>query len=141
MGSVTLIGENLAKEGIEFRFGECLSKCQDCELKNSCYGLEKNRLYKVTGVRDKSHRCKVHHGEVKVVDIEQIPVKTTASNRTAVEGSVIKLEDKECDEIDCENYRLCHPPGIEFGIKYNVEKVGKKIECPKGKDLKKVELK
>ncbi|MFP3871420.1 MAG: UPF0179 family protein [Candidatus Natronoplasma sp.] len=140
MGSVTLIGKSLAKEGLEFRFGGCLSKCQDCELKNSCCGLEKNRLYKVTGVRDKTHDCKVHHKDVKVVDVEQIPVKTTASGNRVVEGSVITLEDKDCGEIECEHYRLCHPIGIEFGTKYNVEKTEEKIDCPKGKDLKKVEL-
>ncbi|GEM_PF-1493261 len=140
MSSVTLIGESLAKKDLEFIFGGCLSKCQDCELKNSCCGLEQNRLYRIKGVRDKTHKCKVHHKEVKVVDVEQIPIKTTASGRSAIEGSVITLEDKECDSIECDNYKLCHPAGIEFDAKYNVEKSGKKVDCPKGKDLKEVEL-
>ncbi|MEF8873281.1 MAG: UPF0179 family protein [Candidatus Thermoplasmatota archaeon] len=140
MSSVTLIGENLAKEGLEFRFGGCLSKCQDCELKNSCCGLEKNRLYRINGVRDKSHKCKVHHKKVKVVDVEQIPIETTASGNSAIKGSVITLEDKDCDSIECENYKLCHAIGIEFGTKYNVEESGEKIDCPEGKELKKVKL-
>ncbi len=140
MSSVTLIGKNLAKEGLTFRFSGCLSRCQSCELKNSCCGLEKNKWYKVVGVRDKNHECKVHHGEVKVVDVEQVPVKTAASERSVIEGSVITLEDKECSELDCEHYDLCHPPGVEFGTKYNVKEAGDKIECSEGKDLKLAKL-
>lgn len=140
MGSVTLIGKKLAKEGLEFRFGGCLSRCQSCELKNSCCGLDKNRWYRITGVRDKEHKCKVHHEDVKVVEVEKIPVKTSASGRSIIEGSVITLDNKGCNNIECDNYKLCYPPGIEFGTKYNIEKVGKKIDCPEGKDLKEVEL-
>ncbi|MBS3817307.1 MAG: UPF0179 family protein [Candidatus Thermoplasmatota archaeon] len=141
MSSVTLIGKDLAKEGLEFRFGGCLSKCQDCELKNSCCGLKKNRWYKVKGVRDKSHDCKVHDGKVNVVEVEEIPIETAASGPSVIEGSVIRLEDKECDDIDCENYHLCHPNGIEFNKKYNIEEVGEDIDCPEGEDLKMVKLK
>ncbi len=141
MGSVTLIGKSLAKEGMKFRFGGCLSKCQDCELKNSCCGLEKNRWYEVTGVRDKNHKCKVHHEDVSVVEVEQVPIETAASEKSVIEGSVITLEDKECRLVDCEYFNLCYPPGIEFGTKYNVEEIGKKIDCEKGKDLKIVKLK
>ncbi len=140
MSSVTLIGEDLAKEGLEFVFGGCLSKCKDCELKNSCCGLEQNRVYRVTGVRDRVHGCKVHHKNVKVVDVEHIPVKTAVSGRTAIQGSMVTLEDKKCNTIECENYRICHPVGVEFDTKYNVEKVGKKLKCPIGRSLKEVEL-
>ncbi len=141
MSSVTLIGKSLAKEGMKFRFGGCLSKCQSCELKNSCCGLEKNRWYKVIGVRDKDHQCKVHHGNVKVVEVEQIPIKTTADERSVIEGSVITLEDKECGNVDCEYYKFCYPTGIDFGEKYNIEEVEKKIDCKKGKDLKLIKVK
>ncbi len=140
MSSVTLIGKSLAKEGLRFRFGGCLSKCQDCELKNSCCGLEKNRWYEVVGVRDKDHDCKVHHGDVSVVEVEQIPIETSANDRSLIEGSVITLEDKECNNVDCENYKLCYPAGIEFGEKYNVEEIGEKLDCAKGKTLKFVKL-
>ncbi|MEF8874811.1 MAG: UPF0179 family protein [Candidatus Thermoplasmatota archaeon] len=141
MSSVTLIGKSLAKEGMKFRFGGCLSKCQDCELKNSCCGLEKNKWYEVTGVRDKEHKCKVHQDEVKVVEVEQAPIETAASEDSVIEGSVITLEDKECGKVDCEYFKKCYPSGIEFGTKYNVEEIGEKINCEKGKDLKLVKLK
>lgn len=140
MGSVTLIGSNLAKEGLKFRFGGCLSRCQNCELKNSCCGLEKNKWYKVVNVREKEHDCNVHQGNVKVVDVEPALIKTTAKEKSVIQGSVIKLEDKECDHIECKNYRLCHPPGIEFGNKYNVKEVEENIDCKLGKDLKLVKL-
>ncbi len=141
MGSVTLIGQSLAKEGLEFRFGGCLSKCKECELKNSCCGLEKNKWYRITGVRDKYHDCQVHHKKVNVVEVKEIPIRTAAFRRSVIEGSVITLEDKDCDEIGCDNYTLCHPEGVEFDKKYNIEEVGENIDCPRGKDLKIVDLK
>ncbi len=140
MTEVTLIGEHLAKKGLEFAFGGCLSRCQNCEIKNSCCGLEKNKWYKVENVRDKTHRCKVHHEDVVVVEVSQVPVKTVAPGRTAVEGSVITRDGIDCDKLNCENYRICNPPGVEADTKYSIEKVGKSIDCPKGKDLKLVEL-
>ncbi len=136
MSSVTLIGKNLAKEGLTFIFNGCLSRCQNCELKNSCCGLEKNKWYEVKSVRDKNHKCKVHHGKVKVVEVEQVPFKTTASARSAIEGSMITLEKKDCGELECEHYDLCHPTGVEFDVKYNVKETGDKIDCKVGKDLK-----
>lgn len=140
MTEVTLIGEHLAKKGLEFAFGGCLSRCQSCEIKNSCCGLEKNKWYRVTDVRDKKHGCKIHHGDVKVVEVEEMPIETAVSGRSVIEGSVLTIEEKDCSDIDCKYYRLCHPVGTESGEKYNVEEVGEKIDCEKGKDLKKVKL-
>ncbi len=141
MGSVTLIGKSLAEEGLEFIFGGCPSKCKECELKNSCCGLKKNRWYRIVDVRDKYHDCQVHHKKVSVVEVEEIPIRTAASRHSVIEGSVITVEDKKCGDVGCENYKLCHPKGIEFNKKYNIEGVGEDIDCPKGKDLKIVELK
>ncbi len=140
MTEVTLIGEHLAREGMEFVFGGCLSKCKSCEIKNSCCGLEKDRWYKITGVRNKKHDCKIHHGDVTVVEVEKIPVKTAVSGRTVIEGSVVTFEKKNCKEFDCKNYMLCNPAGIDKKQKYDVKSVGEKIDCKKGYDLKKVEL-
>jgi len=140
MSEVTLIGEHLAKEGLEFVFGGCLSKCKSCEIKNSCCGLEKNRWYKIIGVRDKKHKCKVHHGDVQVVEVEKIPIKAAVPGRTVIEGSVVTLDIKDCKQLNCEHYRLCHPSGIENRHKYNVKDVGKKIKCKEGHDLKEVDL-
>lgn len=139
--TVTLIGEKLAKEGLEFTFGGCLSKCQNCEIKNSCCGLKKNKWYRITSVRDKTHQCNIHDGAVKVVEVEEIPIKTALEGRSVIEGSVITFEAKDCDDLECEFYNLCHPRGIKEGGKYNVTDVGKKIDCPKGYNLKRVELK
>ncbi|MGM0404800.1 MAG: UPF0179 family protein [Thermoplasmatota archaeon] len=140
MTEVTLIGEHLAEEGLEFVFGGCLSKCKSCEIKNSCCGLEKNRWYKIVGIRDKKHKCKVHHGDVQVVEVEKIPIKTAVSGRTVIEGSVVTFERKDCKQLECDHYRLCHPSGIGNKQKYNVKGVGKKIKCGKGYSLKEVEL-
>lgn len=139
--TITLIGEKLAKEGLEFTFGGCLSKCQNCEIKNSCCGLEKNKWYRITSVRDKAHKCKIHDGDVKVVEVEEIPIETALDGRSVIEGSVITFEAEDCDDMECEFYRLCHPAGIKEGGKYNVTSVGEKIDCPKGYNLKKAELK
>ncbi len=140
MSEVTLIGEKLAKEGLEFAFGGCLSRCQSCEIKNSCCGLEKNKWYRIIGVRDNSHQCDVHNGNVKVVVVEEIPLRTSLKTRGLMEGAMATLESKNCYDIDCEHYLLCTPPGIEPGGRYHVESVGKKLKCGKGLDLKEVEL-
>ncbi len=140
MSEVTLIGEKLAKEGLEFAFGGCLSRCQSCEIKNSCCGLEKNKWYKVTSVRENSHECDVHNGSVKVVVVEDIPIHTSLKARGLIEGAIATLESKNCKSIDCKHYLLCNPPGVEPGGRYHVESVGKKIQCPKGLDIKEVEL-
>ncbi len=140
MPHVTLIGEKLAKEGLEFAFGGCLPGCQSCEIKNSCCGLEKNKWYRITEVRDMSHECQIHVDNVRVVEVEEIPLKTAVKGRGLIEGSVITLENKNCREVECRYFQLCNPPGIETGGKYHVEKIGKKLECAKGYDLKEVEL-
>ena len=93
-----------------------------------------------TGVRNKKHDCKIHHGDVTVVEVEKIPVKTAVSGRTVIEGSVVTFEKKNCKEFDCKNYMLCNPAGIDKKQKYDVKSVGEKIDCKKGYDLKKVEL-
>ncbi len=142
MTEVTLIGENLAREGVEFVFGGCLSRCQSCEIKISCCGLKKNRWYRIVDVRDRTHECKVHEGKVKVVEVNEVPLKTAIHDKSLVEGSMVTLKErKKCSNVDCENYRLCFPIGIEFGGKYHIEKLGDKIECPSGNTLRKVELK
>ncbi len=140
MTEVTLIGERLAKEGLEFVFGGCLSRCQNCEIKISCCGLDKNKPYRIVRVRDKLHDCKVHADKVKVVDVEEIPLRTTLQGPSLIEGSLVTLKEKKCKEIDCENHRLCFPQGIEFGGKYHLEKIEGKIKCPKGYKLSEVLL-
>ena len=140
MSEVTLIGEHLAKEGLEFVFGGCLSRCQSCEIKNSCCGLKKDKWYRITGVRDKKHQCKIHHGDVTVVEVEEIPFETAVSGRSIIEGSVVTLDDKNCSDRDCDHYRLCHPRGVSPGEKYNIEKVEEKIDCKKDLNLKRVRL-
>ncbi len=140
MTHVTLIGKRLAKKGLEFAFGGCLPGCQSCEIKNSCCGLEKNKWYRITDVRDMVHECQVHSDKVRVVEVEEIPLRTSVKGRGLIEGSVVTLDNKHCKNIECENYQLCNPPGIETGDKYHVDKIGKKLECSKNYDLKEVEL-
>ncbi|MFW6040866.1 MAG: UPF0179 family protein [Thermoplasmatota archaeon] len=140
MSEVTLIGEHLAKEGLEFVFGGCLSRCQNCEIKNSCCGLKKNKWYRITGVRDKKHQCKIHYGDVKVVEVEDIPFETAVPVRTAIKGSTVKLEEKNCNNRECEHYRICHPIGITYNEKYHIEDVKEKINCSQGLELKSVKL-
>ncbi|MFO8110453.1 MAG: UPF0179 family protein [Thermoplasmata archaeon] len=140
MVEVTLIGEKLAKKGLKFVFGGCLSRCQNCEIKISCCGLDKNKRYKIVGVRDNVHNCKVHADKVKVVEVEEIPLRTTLQGTSLIEGSLVSLKEKKCSDIDCENYRLCFPAGIEPSGKYHLEKLCGTVECPKGYKLKEVLL-
>ena len=86
---VTVVGESQCKKGFEFVFGGPLAECRECKVKNVCFHLEQNRWYRVTGIRDVHHDCRVHEGGVRVVEVERVPTRAAIPNAQAVEGSII----------------------------------------------------
>lgn len=69
---ITLIGKNIAKEGLSFVFYGPLEECSSCRFKSSCVdSLEIGRKYAITEVRDVEQKCPIHEdGYVKVVNVE-----------------------------------------------------------------------
>jgi len=136
---ITLIGKDLAEEGLEFQYLGPLLECRTCKLKNVCFNLDEGKWYRVTKVRDKEHDCKVHdEGKVVTVEVEEIPVPLIVQAKNVVEGETITFKPISCREYDCEYYDICHPLGLRDGTKVKIIKVEGDIKCSKKKDLKKV---
>ena len=141
MAIVTLIGENLAKKGMEFVYVGPLTECRDCKLRNACFNLEPGRMYKITKVRDTKHECKIHEGgKVRAVEVEKVPVEAAIPAKMAVEGTMIRFEPEKCMNLGCENYALCNPLGLKEGSKYRIKKIKGDVKCPEGNTLKLVLL-
>ena len=138
-GLITLIGKDLAKEGLEFQYLGPLPECKDCRLKNVCFNLDEGKWYRVVKVRDKEHDCRVHNGgKVVTVEVEELPVPIALNLKTIVEGETVEYHRIPCRDYSCEYYELCHPIGLREGTKIKILKIEGKIECQKNKDLTKV---
>ncbi len=137
---VTVVGERQCKKGFEFVFGGPLAECRECKVKNVCFHLEPNRLYRVTEVRDVHHECKVHEEGVRVVEVEKLPTKGALHIKAAVEGSMITFEETDCDAVGCPNYKRCKPAGAVEGMRFRISSVESELECPKGRSLRAVLL-
>ena len=71
MAKVSLIGVDLAEEGMEFTFVQPLKECSECKVKNVCFNLEQGRNYRVTAVRKKEIPCNVYNkGKVMAIEVE-----------------------------------------------------------------------
>lgn len=132
MALLTVLGNNLAKEGEVFIFLGPLSDCKGCKVKNICFHLEPGRWYKVVGLRNVKHDCAVHEEGVRVVEVESVPIEAALGKKKAIEGSTITFEPPRCRNVGCKNRMMCFPPGMETGGKLKVVKVGKEVECPNG---------
>jgi len=137
MTFVTLIGEKLAKKGNEFVYFGITQQCRGCKLKMVCSNLKEGRKYRIIKVRDAHHECGLYEGGVVAVEIEKLPTITTIGKESA-EGTKVTYKEVECNNVGCENYKLCHP-GVKEK-KYNIIGVIEDVECPLGYELKKVAL-
>jgi len=137
---ITLVGELQAKKGETFVYCGPLSECRECKLKTVCFNLDVGRWYKVSSVREKHHECKVHERGVRVVEAEPIGIPASVPARSAVEGTTLSFEPRQCNSVYCDCYRLCHPMGVAGGMKYQVLQVLGDIPCEDGQPLKKVTL-
>jgi len=139
---ITLIGEKLAKKGLNFIYNEPAEACEDCRYKSVCIDpLETGRIYKIKEVKDTEHPCPIHEsGKVKVVEVEKANIEALIDAKKAFEGSVILFETLKCDE-KCDMRSLCFPEGIKASDRCRILKnFGRVNECKKGYKLNKVLL-
>ena len=127
---ITLIGERQAQEGNEFIYNGPLPECKNCNLKSVCFNLDKGKRYKVKGLRDVEHKCRIHHEGVRVVEVEIVEIKAILPKTKAIEGSVISFEKQDCKNLGCKYYLTCNPDGIKPGDKIKVKAVKTAIRCP-----------
>ncbi len=142
MKQVTLIGDRIAREGDAFVFVGPQPECRECRLKSACLQLDRGRLYEVVKVRDIHHEdeCRYHENGVRVVEVRPALVSATLKSRLAMEGSIVEYARPVCANHECENFRLCHPPGLEGPTRVKVTKVSHTLSCPLGYDLTRVEI-
>jgi uncharacterized protein len=132
---ITLIGEHQAKRGGEFVYLGPLTECRDCKLKAVCFNLEAGGMYRIKGVRDVKHECRIHEEGVRVVEVEKIPVVCTVGRKFALEGSTVTYEMIKCRTLGCRNYQICHPKGLQKNMKFHVSSIKEELVCPEGNKL------
>ena len=138
---VTVVGKMQCKEGFEFVFGGALAECRECKVRNVCFHLEENRRYRVRGIRDVQHDCRIHEGGVRVVEVEKMPLRAVIPAKAALEGAMFTFEGVQCSNLGCDNYGLCRPLGASEGMRFKITSVENgEIECDKGARLKTVLL-
>jgi len=115
---ITLVGEKLAKPGVEFIYYGPAEPCKSCRLARVCVGnLEPGRRYKIVKVRNIEHSCPLHEGKVRVVEVVEPAVEILMDPRMAIVGSKISLKFVECS--DPENIDLARPEGLFEGRRSN----------------------
>jgi len=124
MTLVTLIGEKLAEEDMEFTYIGPNNDCRNCKLKTVCFNLKIGRKYKITNVRDKKHSCNVHEGPAVVVEVKELPI-TTGIDKKYIEGEKTTFNQKPCESIGCEHYEICKI-SLNKDKKYEIVKTYKK---------------
>ncbi|MDG6219198.1 MAG: UPF0179 family protein [Candidatus Thermoplasmatota archaeon] len=139
MVQITIIGENLAKQGEEFVFLGPQGDCKKCKLKNICFNLKINHCYRIITVRDKHHSCDIHEGDAIVVEVEEQPIET-AIDKKYTKGSAISIEKINCQDELCPYYEFCVNDALQPGKKYSILKVLETIPCSKNKSLQRVIL-
>ncbi|WP_297070007.1 UPF0179 family protein [Thermococcus sp.] len=129
MAIITLVGEKLARPGVEFIYYGPAEPCRTCKLAGVCVGnLEPGRRYKILRVRSMpSHSCPLHEGKVRVVEVVEPSVEVAVEPRLAIAGSVITLEFSECGDL--EKADLFHPEGLFGGDHVKVIEVLGDVEC------------
>ena len=138
MPLVTLIGEKIAEENMEFVYIGPHNDCRNCKLKTVCFNLKPGRHYKINKIRDKRHSCNLHDGLAAVVEVEELPIKTCVDKKLS-KGDTVKNEGKNCNNIGCGYYDLCKIE-LQKDKKYKISKIIEEINCPAEYDLQIVEL-
>lgn len=140
MTKISLIGVDLANEGLEFTFVGPLVGCAECRIKNVCFNLDPGKSYRVLKVREKENPCFVFNKDkVSTVEVEEIPeVMNMQYGKKLQEGSSATFKSMDCDHFTCPNIEKCNLVHMREGIRGVITKVEEKLECPKGYDMRRV---
>jgi len=138
---VTLIGKELAKNGLEFIYEGTIADCNACKLNKACNNLKKGRRYRIVGLRPAEHSCVVHLNGTRAVEVVESPTPALISADMAIRNTRIQFECS-CTREQCQNYPFCRPDGIVDHEKYTIVNVigGAPGQCEKGRGLQLVEL-
>ncbi|WP_297486758.1 UPF0179 family protein [Thermococcus sp.] len=125
---ITLVGEKLAKPGLEFIYYGPAEPCKSCKLARVCVGnLEPGRRYRILRVRNIEHSCPLHEGKVRVVEVVEPPIQVLVEPRAAIPGSMLTLKFVDCD--DPKKAELARPEGLFEGDHVKVKEILDDVEC------------
>jgi len=125
---ITLVGEKLAKPGLEFIYYGPAEPCKSCRLARVCVGnLEPGRRYKIVKVRNIEHSCPLHEGKVRVVEVVEPAIEVLVDPRLAIVGSKITLKFVDCS--DPEKADLVRPEGLFEGDTVKILEILDDVEC------------
>ena len=140
---ITLIGKDLAEEGLVFIFHGSTEVCESCRFKSSCIeSLEVGRKYKIISIRDTEQKCQLHDGDiVKVVEVEKANIDALIDSKKVHLGASLSYNPPKCN-LDCIFHNLCFPEGLFPGDKCTfVKDFGKHDgDCANGFILNKVTI-
>ena len=137
---ITLIGKELAKEGVSFVFYGAAEECSTCRFKASCVdSLQEGHRYSITEVRDVEQKCPIHEGEkVQVVVVENAEFTILTDSKGVFEGSSFDFARKGCSNKECDYREMCFPDGVPKEAKgVYVKDLGKFEDSPRGNSLQK----
>src|SRR6059058_4708245 len=132
---ITLVGERQAQVGHEFVYRGPQPECRPCKVRAACLNQALGQRYRIKRVRDVTHPCLLNEERARVVEVELAPPEASLPSRAAIEGAVLSYEKIVCSNAACPNFRLCHPLGIEPGMRVRVQGVGAELDCPLGYSL------
>ena len=134
---MTLATEVQARKGVIFIVRPS-PLCRKCKLFKVCVGnLRPYASYRVEEVRRIVHKCPLTGSPMRVVVVEELPLKLAVSPRKAIKGAVISYQPPSCDLRDCRYREHCFPRALKRGDKGVVKDVlDEVIECPRGRQLK-----
>jgi uncharacterized protein (UPF0179 family) len=113
----TLIGEDIAKEGIQF-IAQDSEECKRCNLYPTCVkNLEIGRRYRIKEIKEKKFTCTISGGVV-LVDVELSEIPLLVKKRNAIEGMSLKFQP-----LSTEKKELFNPQGLEPGDTVKIQRV------------------
>lgn len=139
MAVITTIGERLAELELEFEYQGPLPECKSCKARNICFNLKPFYQYKIKKIREKRHSCSIHDGDVKVVEVEVLPI-IAGIDKKYTKGSKVRISPQECQEKACVYYPYCTNKAIDQRKSLKIISILDPIPCPKKRELQKVEL-
>lgn len=134
---VTLVYNVIAKKGRKFIPINKSNVCDECSVKNACIdNIDMGRLYKITDIRSKTHKCPITGEKVRVVEVTEPSLKLVTEINNEFVGSVKSFNPPNCDYDECNYKELCtNPPGIKKGNLLEITDISKKIDCKKRKRM------
>jgi len=139
MAVITTIGERLAEIELEFEYQGPLPECKACKVKNICFNLKVFNQYKIKKIREKRHSCSVHDGDVKVVEVEALPI-IAGIDKKYIKGSKVKIIPQDCQEKTCSYYQYCTNKAVNQRKSMKIISILEPIPCPKKRELQTAEL-